>query len=274
MRRSIIFLLLTFFLYNLSEARTNNNNPSTSIKQKNFRARVYFSNEVPVAGVAKEGKEYNIDANGSFLYVIVDNYPDNFGFSQIKVKVYKTDDNLKLATHDEKTYDINGSLYYTYIKYSFYSAGTYTFDVYTTGGELLGSGSVLINMKSSGGGSNTGNSDPYAKSRVYFSTEVPSYGVAKDVKTFKIKSGGGFVYTIVDNYPNNFTTSSIKVYVYKSENGSYVKKDDATYNINTSYYYTYFKYTFNTAGDYKIVVYDSNDRYINTGYVTINWDND
>lgn len=269
MRRSAC-LLLTLFIFNLSEARSNNN-LSIDITQKNFRARVYFSNEVPVAGVAKEGKEYNIDANGSFLYVIVDNYPNNFGFSQIKVKVYKTGDNLQLKTHDERTYDINGSLYYTYIKYSFYSAGTYTFDIHTTGGELLGSGSVIINMKSSGGSTNASNGDPYAKSKLYFSTEQPSDGVAKDVKTFNIGSDGGYVYTVIDNYPTNFTNSKLKIYIYRSEGGTYVKKDEKTFDINTSYYYTWFKYTFYNAGDYKFVAYDGNDRYINTGYVTINW---
>lgn len=271
--RRIACMLLALFIYNLSEARNNDHSLQITNNEKNFRARVYFSNEVPVAGVAKEGKEYNIDADGSFLYVIVDNYPNNFGFSQIKVKVYKTGDNLQLKVHDEKTYDINSSLYYTYIKYSFYSAGTYTFDVYTTGGELLGSGTVLINMKSSGGSSNASNSDPYAKSKVYFSTEIPSYGIAKDVKKFNIQRGGGYVYIIVDNYPTNFNVSSIRVYVYKSVNGSYVKQDETTYNINSSYYFTYFKYTFTDAGEYKVVVYDANDKYINTGYVTINWAN-
>lgn len=274
MKRSISILALTLLSFVWSFAGTIHHGQPTPVHnlQNNFRARVYFSNEVPVSGVAKEGKEFTIDANGSFLYVVVDNYPTNFTSSQLRVKVYKTNSSLQLVSFDDKNYDINTGYYYTYIKYSFYSAGTYTFDVYTGGGDFIGSGSVVINMNSSSSSSSTSSSsDPYSKSRVYFSTEVPSYGIAKDVKNFTIPRGGGYVYAIVDNYPTNFNITSLKLYVYKSIGGSYELQDEKTYTINGNYYFTYFKWTFDDAGDYKFVVYDGNDKYVNTGYVSIGW---
>jgi|GEM_PF-2624226 len=281
MKKNFIFLLLAVFCFFTVEAKkeiTTSDHGETPL-----RSRVYFSYEVPVNGIAKEGKEFFIDpVNGSFLYAIVDNYPNNFNVSQIKAKIYKAD-GLQNKFIEEKTYDINSSLYYSYIKYSFYSAGTYTFDIYTSSGEFLGSGSVSVKLKTattntsaeaktSGTSSTNGTSiDPYIKSKVYFSTEVPSYGIAKDVKAFDIKPGGGFVYVIVDNYPNNFNVGSLKMYMYKMINGQYEKRDEVTYTINSNYYFTYFKYTFTDAGQYKFVVYDVNNKYVNTGYVTINW---
>lgn len=260
--------------------------PFIAIQQeRSTRARVYFSTQVPVNGVATEGKEFYIDpAKGSFVYVVVDNYPTPFNFSQLKVKVYKAD-GLQNKMVEEKSFDINATLYYTYIKYSFFEAGTYTFDLYSTANEFIGSGSISIKKnntvatntsaeaKSSGTSSSTSTttSDPYAKSKVYFSTDVPSFGIAKDVKSFDVKPGGGFVYVIVDNYPNNFKVSSLKLYMYKMIDGKYEKRDEVTYTINSNYYFTYFKYTFTDAGQYKFVVYDVNNKYVNTGFVTLNW---
>jgi hypothetical protein len=279
MKRSTAFLLLSVFFFSTVNAGINKTQPA-SIEKNNLRARVYFSTEVPSNGIAKEGKEFYIDpSTGNFVYCVVDNYPDNFVNSQLVVKIFKTNDKLQLVKWEEKTYDISTGYYYTYIKYSFYSAGTYTFDVYTPGGTFLGSGSVEI--KTNAGSSSASNpsssssssSDPYIKSKVYFSTEVPSYGVAKDVKSFRIKSGGGYVYTVIDNYPTNFISGTMKVYIYKmTGGGEYVKHDETTYTVSTSNYFTYFKYTFYNTGDYKFVIYDGNNKYINTGYVTVNWE--
>lgn len=269
--------LFTLFLLCFHFSNAGNRIESSQLNQSspNFRARVYFSTEVPVNGVAKEGKEFTIDpTNGSYLYIVIDNYPTNFTSSQLKVKIYKTNSALQLVSFEDKNYDINTGYYYSYIKYSFYSAGTYTFDIFTARDEFIGSGTVVINASSSSSGtSNTSSSsDPYSKAKLYFSTETPSYGVAKDVKKFTIDRDGGYVYTVIDNYPTNFPSASLTVYIYKYDGSSYVKKDEKTYDINTSYYYTYFKYTFREAGDYKFVAYDGRDKYVATGYCTVNWE--
>lgn len=110
--------------------------------------RVYFSNEVPVNGVAKESKEFYIESSGGYAYLIVDNYPDKFTYDQIKVKIYKTIRGTS-SKFDDKTYDINTSYYYTYVKYSFYSEGEYIFDVYNKYDRFLGTAKVNIYFSSS-----------------------------------------------------------------------------------------------------------------------------
>lgn len=81
----------------------------------------------------------------------------------------------------------------------------------------------------------------------------------------------GFIYTIVDNYPTNFKVRLLKLYMYKLVDGKYELRDEAAYNINGDYYFTYFQYTMKESGKYKAVVYDGGGRYVNTGYVTITW---
>jgi hypothetical protein len=266
--KHILFLALTVLMVQFSYA---GNNP-VNLKQgaTNFRARVYFSTEVPVAGIAKEGTEFTIDpVNGSFLYVVVDNYPNYFTSKNLKVKVSKKV-SLEYQNFDEKSYEINTDHFYTYIKYSFYSAGTYLFDVYNDD-SFIGSGSVIIKEKTSTYSSTSSSADVYSKAKLYFSTETPSYGVAKEVKSFTIDRDGSYVYTILSNGYTNLPNSTLKLYVYKYEGGSYVKKDEKSYTVKTDYSYTWFKYSFYDPGDYKFVAYDGDYRYIATGYVTVSW---
>jgi hypothetical protein len=70
----------------------------------------------------------------------------------------------------------------TYIKYSFYTAGNYIFDVYNPDGGFIGTGKVEIKYDDASSTSSITATGP----RVYFSTETPIAGIAYDVKSFKL----------------------------------------------------------------------------------------
>ena len=268
MKKSMLLFILPTFLLLHGEARTTKNRVGINgHERKQVGARVYFSNEIPIAGIAREGKLFYIQPSGNSLYLIVDNYPSALNYSKLRVKVFKTENSLPIKT-DEKTFDVNGSYSYTYIKYSFYDAGWYSFDVYSVEGDFIGTGTVEIKVNNSGTVTEV---DPYANSRIYFSTDPPVSGIAKDVKAFKLKPGGGYVYVIVDNYPHPFKVKSLNLYVYKYINGEYIKRDAAVYTLSGKTDFTWFKYDFYEAGDYKFVVFDAKNRYVNTGLVTISW---
>ena len=121
-----------------------------------FATHVYFSNVVPVNGLATESKSFDIKPGGGFAYLIVDNYPNNFTYDKLKVKVYKTV-NGAYQNFDSKTYSISTGSYYTYIKYDFYSIGNYTFDVFDKNGAVLGTAVVdIYNQASTGSQGNSG----------------------------------------------------------------------------------------------------------------------
>ncbi len=268
-----IFSLITLLFFSLSGINADPGNIPIYYEnagKNDIAPHIYFSNEIPVSGIAKGGTSFDIDPAGSYLYLVLDNYPNNFNYDQVQVKVYKTTNGTN-EKYDEKTYNISTSLYYTYITYTFYTAGYYIFDIYDKYGTFVGGASVSINYKNGSSPVTTSSTDTYAKSKVYFSTDVPYYGIAKDIKAFKMKSGGGFIYVIIDNYPVNFNVSYLKMYTYKLVDGNYVKQDQANYDINANNYFTYFKYNMYLSGDYKFVFYDAQDRYVNTGYVTITW---
>jgi hypothetical protein len=272
MKRAVLSLFLPLIMISHSDAR-NSHSPiefanSKHVLKKNISARVYFSNEIPVAGIAKEDKLFYINPDkGGFLYVIVDNYPTPIRYNKIKLYMYKTMDETPVR-FDERVYDIDGSFTYTYIKYTFYTTGNFIIDVFGSDGEFIGSGKVEI--RKSDASSGTSNTPVYGP-RVYFSTQTPIAGIATDVKAFQLQPGGGYVYVVVDNYPNNFNVRSLRVNVYKWDDGAYRREDKLSYKIDGDLYFTYFKYTFRKVGDYRFDVYDGKDKFINTGYVTISW---
>ena len=271
MKHMLLSLLLPIVFLFQSEARTKMNTETdrTYLKagiHNNLLARVYFSTQIPIDGIATEDKVFYIKPQGSFLYVIVDNYPSPIRYNKIKLYVYKTVDGSTIKT-DEGTYEIDGSISYTYIKYNFYTPGNYIFDVFGTDGVYLGTGKVEIKSSKVSTTDYLNTSGP----RVYFSTETPVYGIAQDVKSFRISPNGGFVYVIVDNYPNLFKVKTLRLLMYKYVNGYYFKRDETAYKIDGNLYFTYFKYTFYESGDYKFVVYDANGNYVSTGYVTITY---
>ena len=112
---------------------------------------VYFTNEIPVSGIAKEYNELFIKAEGGYAYLVVDQYPNNFSYDQLKVKIFKNINGTS-TLYDNKTYNINTSNYYTYIKYKFFSTGSYIFDVYNKYDAFVGTGYLTISLSNSSSG--------------------------------------------------------------------------------------------------------------------------
>ena len=172
-----IFFLLSANKVNAHDGRELHNN--LKVTRVNS-AHVYFSTEIPVGGNAKESKEFNISPDGGYVYLVVNNYPNNFNYDEIKLKIKKTIAGSE-QLFDNKTYTISSDVFSTYIKYSFYSGGDYTFDVYSKYGNLVGSAGVTINMKSPSSSSSSSSSDDciassykqYLNSAMGFSMCIP-----------------------------------------------------------------------------------------------------
>lgn len=147
-RLMIIFFLLLAVKTN---AHDRDNNANTS---KLANAHVYFSTEIPVGGNAKEETEFTIATDGGYAYLVVNNYPDNFNYDELKVKVKKAIGGSDEA-FDSKIYTIKSNVFSTYIKYSFFSSGFYSFDVYSKYGNLVGSTTVTIKVGSSSSSSSS-----------------------------------------------------------------------------------------------------------------------
>lgn len=243
------------------------NNEQTLYKN----AKAYISIDVPISGVASEDKEIFINpTTGSYVYVIIDNYPTNFTVDQIVLKSYKKA-NDKYEKLKEETFNINKELYYTYIKYSFVSEGDYAFDVYDKNGIFIKSAFVKVSNKLNATTENNKIS-PYKGVKVYCSVSVPERGMATESKTISIdRETGSYAYIVIDNYPNNFKVKSVELKSYKKVDEKWASIKNEKFDISTDYYFTFLKYIFYTSGDYVFDVYDENNEFIGTAYLTVNY---
>ena len=125
-----------------------------------------------------------------------------------------------------------------------------------------GSSNSFTNTSSSGGG------DKYAGSKVYC-TDLETGG--SSVTKFTIKPAGGYVWVYVDNAPNKLESTGLIVDVWKKvDGGEYTEfVETKKFDISATLLTTYFKYSFYKAGDYKIMVYNKDSKYINSAFASV-----
>lgn len=266
----LLYFLLPYFCIGLffdSPAQVGNQKPNNSLYAN---AKVYISIDKPVRGQAREDKTIYIDpVNGSYAYIIADNYPNKFASGTARLISYKKVGGQYLKT-DEQTYTIDNTYTYTYIKYSFRSAGEYAFDLYDGGGTFINSGFVTVNNKNSNGAV-TG-SGAFSNCRAFVSIEVPVGGIAKEFKTITIdRQNGSYAYIILDNYPTNLNIDQINLRSYIKVNDKYEKLKEELYDIDPNQSYTYIKYNFFSEGDYAFDIYDNKNNYIKTAYISVSY---
>jgi hypothetical protein len=114
--------------------------------------------------------------------------------------------------------------------------------------------------------------DYYKDSEVIFCEDVVDGSPVNASSTFTIGENGGYVQVQVDNSNKKLRTTQLVVDVWKkSSSGEYDKfVETKKYDIQSTWTAPYFKYTFYKAGKYKLAIYNEDEVFINSGYVTIN----
>ena len=118
---------------------------------------------------------------------------------------------------------------------------------------------------------NTGTitTDYYIGASVTFCEGVnESTGEAKTpASTFTISSSGGYAYVLI-KHKKPFKTTEMIIDIWKgADYGDFVETKNIT--IEDNWQYTFFKYTFYSAGKYKFSVFNKDQTFIEAGYVTI-----
>ncbi len=216
------------------------------------------------------GSVFYISSSGSWIYVWIGN-DRSLSTSQLIVDIYRRKGSDYTEFVETKYYDITPSWSDTHFKYTFYTPGDYKISVYSKDKSWISSGYVTIKSNSDNS-SSSNNTDYFANSKVKFCTELDSNQYPDDPgSVFYIGSGGSWVYIWVGN-DKSFSTSQLVVDIYRKKGGDYSEfVETKYYDITPSWSDTHFKYTFYKAGDYKVSVYNKDNKWINTGYVTIKY---
>ncbi len=247
-----------------------------------------------------EGVENNEPVNAATSFLI----PSNGGIVTIQVdngKALKTTELIldvykKPAGSTEysefvetKRYTIEATWNRPYFDYTFAGVGEYKFSVYNADEVWINSATITMKLKggsstttSTGGrGSNNsrggGQTDVvdtyyYTDCDIIFCEEVKNGSPVNASTSFTIPKAGGYLSVQVAN-GKAMKTTQLVVDVYKKPKGGsdYTEfVETKRYDIEATWTGPYFEYTFYNKGDYKFAVYNADEVWINTGYVTIN----
>jgi hypothetical protein len=268
--------------YSGGNTSTTGNTGSNTSDDPYTKSKVYTT-----VGLNKEtgslGEEVSsvvIQPAGGYVWVIVTNKPNTLNTMGLIMDVYRKDGG-EYKFHETKEYDLTKlDLKTTYYKYTFYKEGDYKLKVYNKDSKWINDAFISVSIE--GGSSNTSNTkttgggsgDIYAGSKVYFTNEIGDKGdIGPSYSEFIInKSKGSFIYVVVDNFPNTLETDELIVDIYKKKGSDYIFFETKRYTLGKSTLNTtYFKYSFFEKGEFKIMVYNKNSKWINTGYVTIKY---
>lgn len=259
-----------------STGTSTSNSPSDYYKN----SKVTFHNTISEDGVlGKPTDTYEILEDGlDFVYTQVSNYGEPLNTEEFIVDVYKKSGDSYSSFVETKNFTISSDRSAAYFKYFPPSAGDYRLSVYTKSSVFINDGYVTFlskngNKSSSGTETktNSGSSAYYAKSKINFTNDEANVLKSENYyKEFTIGKEGGFIYTVVDNYPDKLNTDQIIVDIWKKKGNKYDSfVETKRYDITSTLDYTYFKYTFYETGEYKISVYTKDEIWINTGYVIL-----
>ena len=266
--------------YYTDNTKTNSYNNNNSNSNGGGGSGIYENSKVYCTDKEEGGdpvSSFTINSGGGYVWVYVDNYPGHLETEELIVDIWKKSGDSYTDFVETKYYDVKSTLTTTYFKYTFYKAGDFKIMVYNKDSKLINSGYVTISMNggggNDGGGGGGGGGGDYGGSSVYFTNDVSDDGtIGEKGTTYNInKSTGSYVYCIVDNYPNPLNTEELIVDIYRKKNGEYTFVETKYYTISSTTKISYFKYTFYEKGEYKFAVYNKNSKWINTGYVTINY---
>jgi serine protease Do len=258
--------------YTNTNNNNNNNNNNSSGGTGNYASSKVYCTDTETGGDPVTA--FTITSSGGYVWVYVDNYPAKLETEELVVDIWKKGSGDSYTEFVEtKYYDVKSTLTTTYFKYTFYKAGDYKIMVYNKDSKIINSCYATISIKGGDSNNDGGGSGDYASSRVYFTNEVSDDGTIGDEgTTYNInKTKGSYVYCVVTNYPSALNTDEMIVDIYRKNSGEYKFVETKYYTISSTTKTSYFKYTFYEKGEYKFSVYNKNSKWINTGYVTINY---
>ena len=230
---------------------------------------VYTTNDVnESSGTGPKVSAFEIPAEGAYIHVIVDNGSKSIETDHIEIDVYK-DVSGTYTFQETKKYDLpKPNLSGTWLKYTFYSAGSYRFDVYNKESAKIGAAYCTVTIK---GGSSKGN---YSSASVYCTDQAPnSYGEATSYISFTITKGESqYIYLVANNGSNALNTDELIVFIDKKVSGDWKQQDKKIFTTTSSYTYEYMKIYFSEKGDYRLDVYNKDMVWIGvTGTITIKY---
>jgi len=153
--------------------------------------------------------------------------------------------------------------------YSFTDEGVY--DVYFTDFTRKRIASVLVTVKSQTKRtfekSSVGEANPSLK--IIFCDKMIGGNPIDHINSVSLSENNGLVYVYISD-GKHLDTDMLLINICKKTKNEYDKfVDSKKFKVNPSWHDTYFKYKFDSIGDYKINFFDENELLLKTAYITV-----
>ena len=264
----------------------------TSADNTNTTTTLYYTNSTVTPGTdinLTSGLVYN--SNGPFyldnnysstIYFKVSNSGKNLNTNKLIVDIYKMNSSGVYDFYATKYFDIVDKDW-VYFSYGFSSTGSYKVNVYNGISTWINTGYLTINDKNGSSTtatttvtSNTSTTDYYSGSSVTAGTSMDFttgyvYGATGTFERKSLINKKILVYFKVSNGTKTINTSKLIVDYWKmNKSGSYDVYKTENWDLkNSTLDWVYFSYEFHDAGAYKVMVYNADQKWINTTYITI-----
>ena len=244
-----------------------------------FSQRIYFCANYTASGdPISSGGTWTITADGGYVYVL-------FQSGNAKMPKTVTFGLLKLSGNDYAAFDVKTvpsekGKSFVVLDYKFLTPGSYQFVVKDDKLKEITKEFVTITSKDNSTSTtssttttttSTGDINYYLDSKITSGTSIDDYGAVSGTSDYyTIPAEGAYVIYKVDNAGKALNTEQLIVDVYKKNDaGTYEFVETKNYDIKSEFDWIYFKYSFYSAGDYKLAVYSKEWKYINTAYTII-----
>jgi hypothetical protein len=240
--------------------------------------RIYFcANYTPSGDPISSGAVWNIAAEGGSVYILFQKASGAKMPKSVNFSILKLSDN-EYIPFDVKAVTPDKDKSFVVLDYKFLTAGSYQVVAKDDKMKELTKEYVTINSKTSSTATttttkteSTDNLDYYTNSIITSGTSIDDYGVVSGTSAYyTIPAEGAYVIYKVDNVGKAINSEQLIVDVYKkNDSDTYDFYETKNYDIKSQFDWIYFKYSFFSAGDYKLAVYNKEWKYINTAYTTI-----
>lgn len=240
---------------------------TTAIAQK----RIYFCEDyTPQGEPIGTSSIWSIKPTGGNVYMLYKN--DGVNISTSTVYVYID----KLSGTDYKEFDTKSLVpdkYKSWViyDYTFKDAGEYKVTFKDAAAKALATEYVTIKVKEDVAAATKLTADYYKEAKVVFCEDVDDQGIAVTPSSvFNISAtAGGYIHILIDHI-KPLKTKELIVDIWRGEGYTeFVETKRLT--VEESWQWTDFKYTFYKDGKYKFSVYNQDEVFIQTGYVSINY---
>lgn len=236
--------------------------------------QIYFSDSYTEDGEPIGAKNiWEIKPWGSFVYVFLDNKGEILTGPILYMFVDRMNADSSYEPFDSKAINISYNQKWAVYNYKFALPGKYEVYFIDRNQNKLASEKIIVQYEESNYSKNTASSSSYYENcKVLFCEKILVGGQPLGIRrSISLSKNGSNIYIVLNNYAP-LKTAKLLIDVWRKKNRAFDYDEyvqSKKYSLNPDWPDAYLKYEFDKQGEYKISIYNEDEVYIKSGYITV-----